>query len=24
MMRSAFYEGTVRHRRFAVREHAFR
>jgi DUF1365 family protein len=22
--RSAFYEGTVRHRRFAVREHAFR
>jgi DUF1365 family protein len=23
-MRSAFYEGTVRHRRFAVREHAFR
>jgi uncharacterized protein len=23
-VRSAFYEGTVRHRRFAVREHAFR
>jgi DUF1365 family protein len=23
-LRSAFYEGTVRHRRFAVREHAFR
>jgi DUF1365 family protein len=23
-MRSAFYEGTIRHRRFAVREHAFR